>query len=157
MKKITLDRLKNYALFYLERYEASADKLRTILKRRLMKAAREQEIPAEANNWVEDIIRDMCRLGYVDNRRFAENVVRRLSANGKSPSFIQTKLKLAGIDDEEISTALAETDELAQARLMVQKKHLGADFQKDLARLARAGFSYEVAKEVLEEITRPKE
>ena len=157
MKKITPERLKNIALFYLERYEASTDKLRTILKRRLMKAKLEQPIPPEAFQWVETIIHEMQRLGYIDDKRFSENLVRRLSQAGKSPVFIKMKLKLAGIDEELITDLLSETDALEQARLMIQKKHLGHDFKHDLSCLARMGFSYEIAREALEENSFPSE
>ena len=152
MKKITQKRLENIALYYLERYEASSGKLRAVLKRRLMKASKEQPIPPEASDWIEQVIFQMQQLGYINDKRFAENTVRRLSGAGKSRSFIRSKLKLAGIEEDEISQALADTDELASAQLWVQKKHLSGDFKKDLARLARAGFSYEIAREALEEI-----
>ena len=152
MKKITPQRLKNIALYYLERYDASSQKLRMVLKRRILKAKLEQPVPESANQWVEDIVLQMEHLGYLNDKRYSENTVRRLSEAGKSPSFIRTKLKLAGIDDDCINAVLDGTDELTQARLMVQKKHWGNDFNKDLARLARAGFSYETARQVLEEI-----
>lgn len=157
MKKITPTRLKNIALYYLERYDASSHKLREVLKRRLVKARLEQVIPTEAPGWIEEIILEMGRLGYINDKRYTDNLVRRLSEAGKSRSFIRTKLKLAGINEEEIQEALSDTDELASARLMVQKKHLGHDFKKDLARLARAGFSYEIAREALEETYPPEE
>ena len=150
MKKITPERLKNIALFYLERYDASSDKLRAVLNRRVKKAYLEQPISSETPQWIEQIILEMKRLGYVDDKRFAENLVRRYSNAGKSRSFMCTKLKLAGIDENTLMDVLEGTDELTQARLMVQKKHLGHDFQRDLARLARAGFSYEIARKVLE-------
>lgn len=151
MKKITPDRLKNIALFYLERYEASSDKLRTVLKRRLVKAKLEQPISKDAFQWIENVVHEMQRLGYVNDKRFSENLVRRLSSMGKSPSYIKIKLKSAGIDDELIAYALSDTDTLTQARLVVQKKHLGNNFKRDLAYLARMGFPYEIAKEALEE------
>ena len=157
MKKITPERLKNSALYYLERYEASAWKLRDVLKRRLAKARLDQPVPSEAPAWIEEIIAEMCRLGYVNDKRFAENTVRRLTNAGKSPSFIQAKLRQAGVSEEEIQWALSETDELTSARLMVQKKHLGQDYNRDLARLARAGFSYDIAKEALEEVIKEPE
>ena len=153
MKKITQERLKNIALYYLERYEASSDKLRTVLKRRVMKAKLEGSVPPESREWIENVIRQMQHLGYLDDKRYAENTVRRLSEAGRSPSFIRTKLRLSGINEDCIEATLSETDELTQARLMVRKKRLGGDFNKDLARLARAGFSYETARQVLEEIT----
>ena len=151
MKKITRERLKNSALYYLERYEASTLKLRGVLRRRLIKARLEQPVPKEADTWIEEIIAEMVRLGYVNDKRFAENLVRRFSGVGKSRSFIRTKLKMAGIDEEESDIVLSDTDDLTNARLMVQKKHLGKDFKRDLARLARAGFSYEIAREALED------
>lgn len=152
MKKITPERLKNIALFYLERYDASSEKLRLVLRRRIKKAAMEQPIPPQAFSWVEQTVSEMERLGYVNDKRFAENLVRRYSEMGKSPSFIRSKLKLAGIDEVTVSDMLEGTDELTLARLMVQKKRLGHDFQRDLARLARAGFSYEIARTALEEV-----
>ena len=152
MKKITLQRLKNIALFYLERYDASSEKLRQTLKRRVAKARLEQDVSPEAVSWIETVVEEMQRLGYVNDERFAENMVRRLSASGKSPNTIRIKLKMAGIKEGIIANVLSETDELSQARLMVQKKHMGADFYRDLARLARAGFSYDVARQALEEM-----
>ncbi len=152
MKKITPERLKNIALFYLERYDASSDKLRQVLKRRVKKASLEQPVSPQAFEWIEQIVTQMNQLGYVNDKHFAENLVRRYSEAGKSPSFIRSKLKSAGIDEMFISDMLEETDELALARLTVQKKHLGNDFQRDLARLARAGFSYETARTALEEV-----
>ena len=157
MKKMTENRLKNIALFYLERYETSSGKLRQVLNKRLLKAAREQEIPPQAQGWIENIIEEMQRLGYINDTRYTQNAVERLCGAGKSRSFIRAKLKLAGISDEEIDQALSETDELTSARLMVQKKHLGNDFKRDLARLARAGFSYEIAREALDEVYNPTE
>lgn len=153
MKKITPERLKNIALFYLERYDASSEKLRFVLKRRVKKAALEQPVPPQTSSWIEQTVSEMKRLGYINDKRFAENLVRRYSEAGKSPSFIRSKLKLSGIDEMTISDMLEGTDELALARLMVQKKHLGNDFQRDLARLARSGFSYETARTALEEVT----
>ena len=156
MKKITPQRLKNIALYYLERYEASTQKLREVLRRRLAKAKLEQPIPSEAPKWIEEVIDEMIHLGYINDKRFTENTVRRLSEAGKSRSFIRTKLKLAGIEEENITEALSDTDELTNARSFVRKKHLGDDFKRDLARLARAGFSYEVAREALEDDSSPE-
>lgn len=157
MRKITQERLKNIAFYYLERYDASSYKLRSVLKRRLIKASLEQIIPKEANLWIENVIQEMKKLGYINDKRYAENTIRRLSEMGKSRSFIRTKLKLAGIEEEEIKALLSDTDELSSARLLIQKKHLGHDFKRDLARLARAGYSYEIAREALEEISYSEE
>ena len=152
MKKINQKRLRNIALYYVGRYETTCSHLRAVLHRRLAKEALKQEIPPEASDWIEQIIQDMVQMNYINEKRFTENTTRRLSEAGKSCSFIRAKLKSAGIDEDEIADALSDTDELTSARLFVQKKHLGHDFKRNLARLARAGFTYDTACQALSEV-----
>ena len=149
MKKITPQRLKNIALYHLERYDAGTVKLRGVLTRRIKKAQMEMPVPDEAFEWVEQVIEQMQNLGYVNDTRYAENMVRRLSQSGKSNTFIKNKLKMEGISESTFETLFSDTDDLTQARLYVRKKKLGRDFQKDLAKLARAGFSYDIARQAL--------
>ena len=56
---------------------------------------------------------------------------------------------MEGISEAMFETLFSDTDDLTQARLYVRKKKLGRDFQKDLAKLARAGFSYDIARQAL--------
>ena len=151
MKKITPQRLKNIALYYLDRFDACGEKLKSVLMRRIQKAVLAgDEVSPEATEWVDEIVRDMKRLGYVNDQRFCENKVRLYLQAGKSNRYIMGKLCEAGLDSDMIRSYLPD-DELTQARIFVQKKHLGKDFQKDLAKLARAGFSYDIAQKVLKE------
>lgn len=149
-KPLTEKRLENITLYYLERFDASSDKLRQMLKRRVQKQKMlGLPIDKNINQWIECVIQKMQQLGYVNDARYAENMIRRLSQSGKSTRFIQQKLLSAGIDQQIVENYLAPEDELDRARTFVHKKHLGADYQKDLAKLARAGFSYEIAQQVL--------
>ena len=122
------------------------------------------EVPNETNKWIEDIIKRMQELGYVDDKRYAQNTFRRLQNAGKSTSFIAGKLKQSGIGANIINQLIEEqentTDEmdLNTARQLVKKKKLGylrppekqqEMHQKDLAVLGRAGFSYEIACQAL--------
>ena len=151
MKKITPQRLKNIALYYLDRFDASSEKLKSVLMRRIQKATLAgDEVPLEAKKWVDEVVVDMQRLGYVNDRRFCENKMHQYLNAGKSNRYIVGKLCEAGIDSDMIQSFLPD-DELAQARIFVHKKHLGDDYQKDLAKLARAGFSYDIAQKVLKE------
>ncbi|MBO5997924.1 MAG: regulatory protein RecX [Alphaproteobacteria bacterium] len=167
IKKITPKRLENITLYYLQRYESSTSKLRSMLQRRVLRAKLQLgEVPAEANDWIENIIHRMQELGYVNDKRYAENTFRRLQSAGKSTRYIAGKLKQDGIDPytingliEEQETSAEEMD-LDSARRLVKKKKLGylrpADkqkemYQKDLAVLGRAGFSYEIAVQALKE------
>ena len=162
MKKITQQRLENIALFYLEHYETSQARLKQVLLRRVAKARREGlELSEDVPAWINEVCAKMVRLGYVNDRRYAENIWRSYGAAGKSVRWIVAKLKQAGIAEDIIAQTMdAEevmTDSQAAA-LFVAKKKLGkyrpkeqqaAYAQKDLARLARAGFSYETAQKAL--------
>ena len=151
-RQITYTRLKNIALFYLERYDASSAKLTDVLKRRVKKfKMQELDIPKETNTWIQQIVQECQNLGYIDDKRYAEHQVNLLSSQGKSARFIVQKLKTAGIDDDLIQSFLDKDDDLERAKIFAHKKRLGTDYQKDLAKLARAGFSYEIAKQVLQE------
>ena len=165
VKKITQKRLENITLYYLQRYESSSSKLRDVLKRRVLRAKIQLgEVPTEADKWIEDIIKRMQELGYVDDKRYAENTFRRLQNAGKSTRFIAGKLKQSGITADIINELTekqeitADEMDLNAARLLVKKKKLGylrdkekqqEMYQKDLAVLGRAGFSFEIATQAL--------
>lgn len=152
MKKVTPQRLKNIALYYLERFDASSDKLRSVLCRRVKKASLlGDEVSPQASAWIDKIVQEMHQLGYINDARYCENKVRLYLQAGKSHRYIVGKLSEAGIDPDMIKSFLPD-DELEQAHIFVRKKRLGKDHQKDLAKLARAGFSYETAQKVLKEI-----
>lgn len=161
VKPITYRRLYNVTLYYLSRFDASAGKVRDVLKRRLLRVKMKGgDIPPEADEWIEQIIARMVELQYIDNARYGENQVRQLSAQGKSTRFIAQKLAAAGLDDDTVQ-GLIETapgDELSRALRLVQRKKMGylrnesvrSDYyKKDLAALGRAGFSYETAVKAL--------
>ena len=165
VKKITQKHLENVALYYLQRYESSTFKLRNVLKRRVLRAKMQLgEVPNEADKWIENIINRMQELGYIDDKRYAQNTFRRLQNAGKSTHFIAGKLKQSGIVANTINELLEEQEsppdemDLNAARHLVKKKKLGylrpSDeqelmHQKDLAVLGRAGFSYEIACQAL--------
>lgn len=168
VKKITQKRLENIALYYLERYESSSQKLKNVLLRRIARSKMQQiEVDEEAAVWVDEIIKKMQDLGYVNDTRYAENQWRILSASGKSVHYICQKLKMAGINESAIENLLQNQEEttsdmdLKAAQNLIKKRKLGKYhtssevrkqmFQKDLAILGRAGFSYEIARQALEE------
>ncbi len=162
VKPITQKRLYNIALFYLSKYDSCAGKVTQMLNRRIQKARQEgQDVSAESAQWVCQTVAELTRLGYIDDKRYAENQIRILSRQGKSATFIRGKLSLAGIAGDLLDDLFEseEADDLSRAKRLVQRKKLGpfrpaalrADFrQKDLAALGRAGFSYEIARQALD-------
>ena len=154
-KKITQKRLENIALYYLERYSSSSENLRTVLRRRLRKEElKGAEVPQEAQEWVDKVVLRMQELSYINDEQYKEGLVRRLKEQGKSARQIRLKLHEKGVDGEFASTS---EDEYEQALIFLRKKKLGfyrgetrEEYkQKDLQKLALAGFSYSTAQQVL--------
>ena len=164
-KKITEKRLYNIALYYLSRYETTTEKLKAVLKRRVQKARFSgDEVNSQADEWIEKIVADAQKQGYVDDNRFATNNIERWFLSGKSLKYIQAKLHQAGLSsqmlltfEEQSGKDLSEWERLA-AQTFVRKKKLGSfrpadqqreKYAKDLAAMARAGFALDLAKESL--------
>ncbi|MFX4223698.1 MAG: regulatory protein RecX [Thalassobaculum sp.] len=159
--------LERAALHYLERYASSVEGLRRVLLRRVDKAAREERgDPAEAAPWVEEIVARFAASGLVDDRSFAEGRAASLRRRGESARRIALKLREKGVDGELIGAVLEEEDgpdreaaEFAAACRFARRRRLGplrdpaerADRRdRDMAALARAGFSLDVARRVLD-------
>jgi regulatory protein len=157
--------LQRVALSYLERYGGSIERVRRILTRRVRRSVEElgtdPEVGAQA---VEAVIDELCRLGLLDDARLAEARVRALRRRGKSARAIRAALAGRGIDPSLCDRALEREDgadaELTAARALVRRRRLGPhrdeasralERQRDLARLARAGFSYAIAVRALRE------
>ena len=159
-KCITEKRLLNITLFYLSQREASSEKVRSMLKRRLHRMKqRGEEIPSQAEEWIENVIQKVKDFSYLNDDRYAENQIRLMISQGKSERYMAAKLAGAGIDSDTVHQILQEFDsnELSRAIRYAKKKKLGiyrlkatdTDTKKDLATMARAGFSYEITCKAL--------
>lgn len=164
LKKITPQRLKNIALYYLKRFESSEYNLRSVLKRRVDDYAyyNKDFDKNEAYCWLDDLMGDFVRLGYVNDERYAEIKIRAYLSAGKSPRYILNKLKEKGIDENLADKLLNEQeyDDFESALKLAKKKKIGpycADENlrkerrsKDMGVLIRAGFDYDVVLKVLD-------
>jgi len=163
LRKITPQRLKNIALYYLKRFESSVANLRSVLQRRVNDYAYQNKEfdRGEAYQWIEDILADFQRYGYLNDSRYAEIKIKDYMSAGKSVRYIKGKMREKGIDEEILSALLEdqEYDEFEAALKLAKKKHIGpfrkdeeARFenrQKDMGTLVRAGFSYDVVRRVV--------
>ena len=165
-RKVTEKRLHNVALHYLARYSASTESLRRVLMRRVQGSVRAHGTdPEEGAGWVEELIVRLQGQGYVDDRNYAEIRARSLLARGTSLRGIRAKLREKGVGGDDIDWALAAATEefpspdMAAAAALARRRRVGpyrtADSReerrkKDLASLARAGFSYDIACRVID-------
>jgi regulatory protein len=157
---LTRQKVEQLALAYLNRFDVSASKLR----RHLATRARQAGVAAEAQAWIEELIERYLQSGVLDDSRYAKNLALQLAARGKSSRAITQKLASRGVAGEvtgELMKARREQEpgaELEAAKAYVRKRRLGphrapekrAEYrQKDLASLARQGFSFDIARQAL--------
>lgn len=163
LRKITKQRLKNIGLYYLKRFESSVANLRSVLLRRVNDYAFQNKDfdRHEAIEWIEEILADFQRFGYLNDERYSEIKIKNYVAAGKSPRYIQGKLREKGIDENIISDLMDQQnyDPFDAALKLARKRHIGPYSpseeirrerrSKDMAILSRAGFDYDTVVRVL--------
>ncbi|WP_375275496.1 RecX family transcriptional regulator [Methylorubrum thiocyanatum] len=169
---VTAAWLERVATHYLDRYGASSEMLRRVLLRRVERRCRSRdEDPGAQAGLIDETVARAQRAGLVDDARFAAARLRGLRRRGTSTRQAQARLAAKGIDAETIAATLAEEREGAEgaeagepdteeraARAYARRRRLGpyrppgtreANRERDLAAMARAGFSYGLAKSVI--------
>jgi regulatory protein len=157
---LTRQKLEQLALAYLNRFDCTATKLRQHLTLRARKLGADEQ----AVDWINALVERYLGSGVLDDARFARNLASQLNARGKSARAISQKLNQRGVPSDvasELMSARKEAEpgaELEAARNYARKRRLGvyrsaeqrdAYRHKDLASLARQGFSFDVAKRAL--------
>jgi regulatory protein len=161
-RRITADYLQRAAMYYLERYAAPSAQLRRVLQRKVVLSCRHHgDEPSQFDAMLDDVVARCVSSGLVDDARFAEARANTLRRKGQSPRAVAAKLAAKGVPRElaQHHSAADEDQELAAARITAKRKRLGpwsrgdraANRQKDLAALARAGFSMSIARTVIDD------
>jgi len=156
--------LHEAALRYLERFDAPAAKLRTLLLKKGRALAPEETTKDELEACVNELVARFQGSGIIDDSRFAASSIRTLRQRGLGERAILHRLSAKGIEAQTVREALTRVDadtekpELAAAIRFARRRRLGAfrktpptakERHKDLQALARAGFSYDVAQRAL--------
>ena len=169
-RKATARHLENSALYYLQRFATSAENLRRVLLRKVNRSAHYHGTDAdEGRAHVDGLIERFLKSGLLDDGVFAQARAASLHRRGNSARMIRAKLWRKGVADEDIDAALEALGkdvggdggdaDLRAAVNFARRRRLGPYFtgkesqdtrEKQLAALARAGFSYDVARRVIE-------
>lgn len=165
-KPATQERLRKAALYYIDRYATSAAHLRSVLMRQVTRSARLHDTnPQEGEAWIEEIVTDLVSRNLVDDRAFAETRALSLHRGGASRRKIAMNLKSKGVGPDDIEAALHSLEEthanaeFTAARNYARRRRFGpwrnadereARRDRDLAAMARAGFSFQMAQRVID-------
>jgi regulatory protein len=157
---LTRQKVEQMALAYVNRFDCTASKLKQHLTTRVRKLGGDENAAA----WIAELVERYSGSGVLDDARFAQNLAANLSRRGKSSRAISQKLAQRGVPSDvasELIDARKRDDpgaELEAARAYARKRRLGAHRpseqqgeyrQKDLASLARQGFSFDIARQAL--------
>ena len=152
------DKLLKYAIYYLSKYSSSKKNLEYILKKKIRRLSDEKKIRFDLYNDIERIINKLENLNLINDIVFAESKIQSLLNQAKSKNYIKQYLLKKGISkkivDEQISIFYTNNKNIEKdnALKFAKKRNLlnnDKDYQKKLSKLARAGFSYEISKEIL--------
>ena len=168
---LTASWLQAEAVQYLQRWPASEARVRRLLWKRVKRAQSfHGGTQEEAAPLVDEVMEALRRNRFVDDARYARLWIDSLRRRGTSRRMIFKKLQEKGVAQHEISVALESHEpedggdsEAASALAYAKRRRLGPyrvphddsreRKQKDLASMARAGFSYGIARSVLERKT----
>lgn len=164
-KPATVARLNNIALYYLERFSSSSENLRRVLMRRVDKSVYELGTDREeGQKAVDEIVERFIEVGLLNDKDYAQSVAFSQQRQGKSLKAIRLKLMSKGVQSYDIEAALEALEEeigtntdLSAAIAYARKRRLGPyrvkdreeRRDKDMAALARQGFSYDIAQKVI--------
>lgn len=164
---ITAAYLERATSWYLERNHTTTAHLKRLLMQRVTTSiALHGGDKAEFITLVDAEIARLVRIGLLDDAAYARDKAKSLHRRGTSASKIKAALGAKGLNHEQVGAAVAtlgdsgDADpEFTAAVAFARKRRLGqwrlrdvdADgARKELAKLGRAGFSYGVARRVLD-------
>lgn len=163
-KKITARYLHNAGLAYLERFPASSSHFKAVMMRRVDKSCRHHpdQDRQTCAGMVDELVEKFRAMGLIDDDAYLRGMVISLRRRGLSALAIKARLMQKGLPAPAIAAALEEQaqesgDDFAAALRLARRKKIGpfrpphkeARRDKELAALARSGYSYDIAEKVL--------
>lgn len=165
-KPLTKQKLERAAYAYLERYATSVENFRRVLMRRVHKSARLHGTdPEEGAVWAEDLVKRFQSSGILDDSMYTSARAASLHRRGVSARGITMKMSAKGVPSDVIETALEDLADIVSGdpdvqaainyarrrRIGVFRRENRPEYRKrDLASLGRQGFSYEIAKRIID-------
>lgn len=167
-RKITAAYLERAALFYLERYASSVENLRRVLMDKVRRSCHYHgDGLEEAAAFIDPLLEKLVSKGLLNDQDYGQMRALSLHRRGTSLRAIRLKLAQKGLSEDAITKSLTGLEEeidsgnlerdaainLAKRRRMgpwrsPEKREAYRD--KDLAAMARAGFGYDLSRDIID-------
>jgi len=151
--------LKKYAYSYLSKYNTSKKNLDRILQNKVRRMNLNKKDKYTLYSSIASILTDLENNKLIDDTNFTQSKIQNLSLQGKSRFFIKNYLLQKGIEKNIVEKTFKNFElknpnwESESAKIFARKKRLGVkhsnNLEKDLAKMARAGFNYNIIKDIL--------
>lgn len=152
------EKLLKYAINYLSKYDSTKKNLLNVLKKRIFKLKIAKEEKTHIISKINNVLEKLEKNNFIDDGRYTLSKILSLSEQGKSKKYISNYLNNKGVDKLDVQKNFHEFQknnydwELNSANIFAKKKKLLSsedNYEKKLAKMARAGFSYDICKKVL--------
>ena len=158
MQKLIL--IKKYAINYLSKYDSSKKNLKRILRNKINRLSLSNDEKAYLYKCLNNIVFELEEKNIINDSNFTDNKIYNFSSQGKSKRFILNYLIFKGIEKQLVDERFEQFEldnedwEYESAKKFIKKKKLNLsnldEKQKNLEKMARAGFSYNIAKKIFD-------
>ena len=150
--------LLKYAIDYLSKFDSSKKNLERILKMKIQRTTKDKIERFNLYSQIKYVLNELERNKLINDQNYTYNKIRLFASQNKSKKFIENYLFQKGIEKKVIQEQLKEFENnnydwekksafaFAKKKKLLEKKE---KFEKKLGKMARAGFSYELCKEIL--------
>ena len=161
----TVNEIRNWSFSYLEKYSASKQQLKTYLLKKILKKSLSPVNKKEVHNLIDTVISSLENQKFVSDKYYSDYKSKVFYKRGYSLNKIRYNLISKGIDQKYIKDSISkikqnESDpDFFSAIKLCKRRRIGPSreesnrtlfFKKDISILARAGFSYDISKKVLD-------
>ena len=150
--------LLKYAIDYLSKFSSSKINLERKLKMKIHRTTKDRKERFNLYSQIDYVLNELEKNKLINDQNYTYNKIRLFSSQAKSKKFIQNYLFQKGIEKNIIQEKLKDFEtnnydwekksafDFAKKRKLLETKE---NFEKKLGKMARAGFSYELCKQIL--------
>ena len=161
----TVEEIRKFAYTYLEKYSPSKQQLKTYLFKKLLKKSEKIFNKKEIFNLIDIVIGSLLDQKLISDKIYSDAKSKAFLKRGYSLNKIRYNLIKRGINEKYIKASISKIKEneadpdFFSAIKICKRRRIGASreennrplfYKKDIAILARSGFSYEISKKVLD-------
>ena len=151
-------KLTKYSIDYLSKFSSSKKNLERLLNNKIRRMKVDNKDKHDLYNIIPQVITKLEDNSFINDKNYADSKIRSLANQGRSFLFIKNYLFQKGVEKITISDSFLDYEnqnpnwEIKSANIFINKKRLiksSEHRQKNLSKMARAGFSFELCQKLL--------